>query len=140
MADLHISGDLSVPERELELHFARSGGPGGQKVNTSSTKVELRFDLEASTALTEHQKARVREQLRGRLTSDGVLVLQASEHRTQGQNRRAVVGRFRTLLRQALAVPPPRHATRPTRASRERRLEDKRHQAEKKRFRRAPDD
>lgn len=139
MADLHIIGGLSIPERELELSFARSGGPGGQKVNTSSTKVELRFDVEASSALSEEQKARVREQLRGRLTGDGVLVLQASEHRTQGQNRRAVVGRFRTLLRQALAVPRPRHATRPTRASQQRRLEDKRRHAEKKRLRRAPD-
>lgn len=128
-----------VPDEELELSFSRSGGPGGQKVNTSATKVELRFDVDASEALSDDAKRAVREGLGTRITKDGVLVLHASEYRTQARNRSAVVARFHHLLDEALTPEAERVPTRRTRASRERRLEEKRQRAERKRLRRPPD-
>ncbi len=139
MGEVRIDRSVSIPEEEIELSFARAGGPGGQHVNTSSTKVELRWDIGASRALDETQRRRVREHLGNRVTKDDVLVLHASEHRSQSQNRRAVVGRFRNLLREALRPPKRRVPTRPTRASEERRLESKRRRAEKKRLRQSPE-
>jgi ribosome-associated protein len=139
MGDIRITRRVSIPESEIEVSFARSGGPGGQHVNTSSTKAELRFDVDASQALTDRDKERVREHLASRLTKDGVLVLQASEHRSQAANRRAVVGRLENLLGEALQPRKARRPTRPTRAAKERRLESKRRRAEKKRLRRSPE-
>jgi ribosome-associated protein len=139
MAGVRINRNLTIPEGELELSFARAGGPGGQHVNTAATKVELRFDVERSQALSAEQKERIRRRLGSRLTKDGVLVLQASEHRSQAMNRRAVVGRFRNLLREAIRQPKQRKPTRPSRAARERRIEDKRRRSEKKRLRRPPE-
>lgn len=139
MGDIRITRRVSIPESEIELSFARSGGPGGQHVNTSATKAELRFDVGASQALTDRDKERVREHLASRLTKDGVLVLQASEHRSQAANRRAVVGRLENLLGEALQPRKARRQTRPSRAAKERRLESKRRRAEKKRLRRSPE-
>ncbi len=139
MADIRIRRGVTIPEREIELRFARSGGPGGQKVNTAATKVELRFDVDASEALTDVQKQRVKAHLKSRITGDGVLILQSSEHRTQGRNRAAAVGRFRNLLREALTPTRRRVRTKRPRAAEERRLEDKRRRAEKKRLRRKPE-
>jgi ribosome-associated protein len=139
MSDIRISRGLSIPGSEVELSFSRSGGPGGQNVNTVATKVELRFDIEASRTLTDQQKARIREQLANRITKDGVLLIQSSEHRTQHDNRRAAVGRFRNLLREAVRPPKRRIPTRRSRAANERRLEQKRRRAEKKRLRDDPD-
>ena len=85
---------MTVDDGELSWAFSRSGGPGGQHVNTSATKVELRWDLESSTALDERQKALVRERLGHRLTADGVLVITSSEHRSQTRNREAALARF----------------------------------------------
>ena len=138
MADIGITRSVRIPEREIELNFARAGGPGGQKVNTSSTKVELRFDLEATEALSHEQKDRVRDRLGNRITTDGVLILTSSEYRTQGRNRQAVVARFRNLLREAIRPPKRRKPTTPTRGSEERRLEAKRQRAEKKKLRKDP--
>lgn len=136
MARIPVSRSVIIDDSEVELSFARSGGPGGQHVNTSSTKVDLRFDVGSSTSLTEDQKARVRQRLGSRLTKDGVLVLSASEHRSQTRNREAVLGRFATLLREALASPPaPRRRTRPSNAVRRRRIEAKRRRSETKRLR-----
>lgn len=135
---MRINRTLSIPEGEIELSFARSGGPGGQHVNTSSTKVELRFDVRGSQALSSEQKALLQERLASRLTKDGVLVLQSDGHRSQTRNRQAVVERFEGLLRDALRKRPRRRPTRPTNASKERRLEQKRQQSEKKRLRREP--
>ena len=140
MGLLEIRRGIAVEDGELELSASRSGGPGGQHVNTSSTKVELRWDLEASSSLSGEQKARVRAALASRLTRCGVLVLQASEHRSQARNRDAAVGRFVNLLRDALAPPPPRRRrTGPSRAAKRRRLESKRRRAETKRLRRTPE-
>ncbi|MBV9773644.1 MAG: aminoacyl-tRNA hydrolase [Gemmatimonadetes bacterium] len=133
---LAINDDLWVPRAELDFRASRSGGPGGQHVNTSSTRVELTWSVSGSPSLTEEQRARVLEKLANRIDGDGVLHLAASEHRSQHQNRDAAVERFRELLRAALHVPKPRRKTRPTRASREQRLQSKRHRSEVKRMRR----
>jgi ribosome-associated protein len=133
---MQICPALTIPDDELELRFTRSGGPGGQHVNTSATKVELRFDLARSAALSAEQKARIRGRLGRRITSDGVLVLQADEYRSQIRNREAVLARFATLLADALRSAAPRRPTRPSHAARERRLAEKRRQAERKARRR----
>ena len=136
MSGLRVGHGVVIGDDEIQLRFIRSGGPGGQKVNTSSTKVELRFDVGATTALREDQRARALERLRPRLTDDDVLVLHASEHRTQGANRRAVLARLRSVLAEAIAPPPPpRRPTRPSRASVERRLDAKKRRGEVKRGR-----
>jgi ribosome-associated protein len=131
-----INDDLWVPRAELEFRASRSGGPGGQHVNTSSTRVELLWSAAASPSLTEAQRARVLEKLANRIDGEGVLHLAASEHRSQHQNREAAVERFRELVRGALHVPKPRKKTRPTRASREMRLQSKKRRSEVKRMRR----
>lgn len=138
MAGVRINRTLSIPEAEIDLSFARAGGPGGQHVNTSSTKVELRFDVAASPSLTDEQRARLLERLTSRLTNDGVLVLHASEHRSQTRNREAVLERFADLLRDALRTRALRRPTRPSRGAKERRLDEKKRRAETKRLRQPP--
>lgn len=138
MAGIELRHDVTVPETELEFRAARSGGPGGQSVNTTSSKVELRWSVRDTVALTEAQRERVLRRLASRLTNDGVLVLEGSEHRSQHRNRAAVLARFRTLVGEALEPPRPRTRTRPTRASKERRLQAKREQSDTKRLRRPP--
>lgn len=140
MAPIRVTRSVSVDDAELELSFVRSGGPGGQHVNTSSTKVELRWDVEASRALSPDQKALVRRRLGNRVTEDGVFVLQSSEHRSQTRNREAAVARFATLLAEALRVQPARRPTKPSRAAKRRRLDTKRHRGETKALRRRPRD
>ncbi len=139
MEDIHVRPGLTIPGEEVTLSFSRSGGPGGQHVNTAATKVELRFDVDASRSLTDAQKAAVRQHLRRRITVGGELLLEASEHRSQARNREAVLARFASLLAEALAPPPaPRRPTRPSRAAKQRRLDSKRRRGERKRLRRPP--
>jgi ribosome-associated protein len=138
MAAIPITRTVSIDDAELEVSFARSSGAGGQHVNTSSTKVELRWDVAASPSLTEEQKQLVRERLTNRITADGVLVLQSSEHRSQTRNREAAVARLQSLVADALRVQASRRPTKPTRAARRRRLESKRRRAETKSLRRPP--
>jgi ribosome-associated protein len=129
-----------IPERELGWRFSRSSGPGGQGVNTTDSRVELIFDVAASTTLTEQQRARVLQRLSNRLV-DGVLTVVASEYRSQLRNRDAARARLTAMLRAALAPDPPtRRPTRPSRAARERRLADKRRRMLLKRLRRTTDD
>ncbi|MGH8930466.1 MAG: alternative ribosome rescue aminoacyl-tRNA hydrolase ArfB [Egibacteraceae bacterium] len=139
MAAVRVQPGLSIPEEELEFRFSRSGGPGGQHANTSDTRVELRFDVEASNALTDEQKARVRARLGNRITGGGELVLIGNEYRSQTRNREAVVARFARLLREALRVERSRKRTRRPRAADRRRLETKMRQSLKKALRKAPD-
>lgn len=136
--DLAIGGGVVIDGDELDVSFTRSGGPGGQHANTSATKVRLRFDLDGSASLTEDQKARARRRLGHRLTADGHLVLDASEHRSQTRNREAVRARLATLLAEALAPERRRTPTRRPRAADARRLEDKRRHGERKRLRKPP--
>lgn len=139
MPDVPITTRLAIPERELVVSFSRSGGPGGQHANTSDTKVELRFDVDASPTLSAQQKAAIRARLGSRITADGELVLAASEHRSQTRNREAVLGRFANLLAEALRPQKQRRPTRPSRAAKQRRLEAKRRQGERKALRRKID-
>ena len=144
MADgdvLEINDSLWVPRGELTYRATRSGGPGGQHVNTSSTRVELAWDVGATPSLTDEQRARLLEKLANRINGEGVLLLAASEHRSQHQNKEAVTARFVELVREALVIPKKRKKTRPSRAAREERLRAKHHRSEvKKMRRRAVDD
>ncbi|TVP75667.1 MAG: aminoacyl-tRNA hydrolase [Nitriliruptor sp.] len=140
MATVQLPYGVSVPEAELEVRAVRSSGPGGQSVNTTDSKVELRWDVATSTALSEQQRARLLERLGSRLTSDGVLILTGSEHKSQHRNRAAVLARFRSIVGEALAPPRQRRRTRPTRASKQRRLDQKRRRGETKRLRQPPSD
>lgn len=139
MATIPLSQGVSVPEAELEVRTARSGGPGGQSVNTTDSKVELRWNIATSPSLSEAQRARLLERLASRSTSEGVLILTGSEHRSQHRNREAVLARFRAIVSEALTPPRQRRRTRPTRASKERRLRAKQRRGELKRLRRPPD-
>jgi ribosome-associated protein len=134
--DVTVRG-ITIPAEELSWRFSRSTGPGGQSVNTTDSRVELSFDLEASAALPPVYRDRALRALAARL-SDGVLTVTASETRSQLRNREAAAERMSALLTQATAAPPrPRRPTKPTRASQERRLADKRRTAQVKRLRRA---
>jgi len=138
MPTITLPYGVSVPEAELEVRTARSSGPGGQSVNTTESKVELRWNVAASASLSEAQRARLLERLASRLTTDGVLILTGSEHKSQHRNREAVLARFRSIVGEALQPPRQRRRTRPTRGSKERRLEHKKRRGELKRLRRNP--
>lgn len=137
-ADLEVNSALAIPRQEIEARASRAGGAGGQHVNTSSTRVELAWNIETSRALSDAQRERLRVALRPRLTADGTLRVVASERRSQAQNREAAEARLAVIVRRALVVPRTRRATKPTRASVERRLDEKKRRAERKR-RRRPD-
>jgi ribosome-associated protein len=135
---LRVNRTVVLPEDELAVEAARSGGPGGQNVNKVATKVVLRFRPGTSSALSDAQRARVLERLAHRLTKEGELVLHASGHRLRSRNLEEARERLAGLLAEALRVRPPRKATRPTRASKRRRLDTKRRRGEVKRGRRGP--
>ena len=133
--DLVVTPSWTIPAAELSERFSRSSGPGGQGVNTADTRVELSFDVASSASVPAYLQERLLTRLGGRLV-DGVLTVVASEHRTQLANRRTARGRLADLLRTAAAPPPPaRRPTRPSRAARARRVEDKRRRGETKRAR-----
>jgi ribosome-associated protein len=137
---LQVTGSVAVPRSELTWRFSRSGGPGGQSVNTADSRVELRFDLATTEALPPYLKARALDRLAGRLV-DGALVVTASEHRAQLQNRKAAEARLVALLAEGIAPPArPRRPTRPSRGAKEARLENKRRRSQVKRQRRGFDD
>jgi ribosome-associated protein len=137
---VEVRPGLVLPGEELVERFSRSSGPGGQSVNTSDSRVELRFDLAGSRALPASVKERLLRRLAGRLVG-GELVVVASEHRSQLRNREAARERLAALLRSALTPPsPPRRPTRPSRGAREERLAAKRRRAQLKRRRAAPPD
>jgi ribosome-associated protein len=133
---LVVDERLAIPRSELVYRASRSGGPGGQHVNTSSTRVELLWDVARSRAVDDAQRARLAERLAPRLDAEGNIRVVASDRRSQQQNRAAAEERLAELVRRALAVPKPRKATKPSRAAKERRLAEKRHRAERKQERR----
>jgi ribosome-associated protein len=132
---IDITDSIAISEDELVFAASRSRGPGGQHVNTSSTRVTLRFDVSHSPNLTAEQKARILETLASRVTKDGVLLVSAQKHRSQIANRELAQERLIELLRGALRRPQPRKPTRVPEVERERRLEEKRRRAQTKRDR-----
>jgi ribosome-associated protein len=137
---IRITPEIAVPVAELEFRASRASGPGGQGVNTTDSRVELRFDLAGSPSLPAEAKARALRRLGPRVDSGGVLRVVAQSSRSQLANRRAATERFAELLAAALATPRPRRPTRPTRAAAARRVEAKRRRADIKRFRGRPRD
>lgn len=135
---IRITGGVAVPRSELTFRATRGGGPGGQHVNTSATRVELTWDVANTTALTEEQRARVLQKLANRIDESGTLRLVASENRSQHQNREAVTARFQDLLAWALRTPRPRKRTRSPKAAKEKRLKQKKHRSEVKKLRGRP--
>lgn len=136
MADpLRVNESVSIPEGELDWRFSRSSGPGGQGVNTTDSRVQVRWDVAASVALTDQQRERVLERLGPRLV-DGVLQIAVSEQRSQRQNREVARERLARIVAGALAPPPrARRATRATRGSQERRIAQKKRRGRIKRLR-----
>lgn len=126
-----LPNGLTVPAPELLERFSRSSGPGGQSVNTADSRVELRWDLDHSSALTCAQRTLLAERLGARLV-DGAIAIAASEHRSQLQNRQAARARLVSLLRDAFVPATPRRASRPSRAARQRRLDAKKVRAQVK--------
>lgn len=131
----HIHPGIEIPENEIQEEFIQAAGPGGQNVNKVATAVRLRFNVAESTALPPEVKVRLRRLAGRRMTESGILIIEAREYRTQEQNRQAALDRLVDLVRRAATPPKLRHQTRPTAASRLRRLEAKRKRAETKRLR-----
>ena len=131
-----IDSTLAPHEREIEERFVRASGPGGQNVNKVATAVELRFDVGGSS-LPEYVKSRLTALAGSRMTTEGVLVLDSREHRTQGQNREAARARLAALIQQAAVRPRTRRPTRPSKAAKERRLTAKKQRAKVKGLRNA---
>ncbi len=122
---IRITDQIAIDDSEIAESFIRASGPGGQNVNKLATAVQLRFDVRRSPALSDEVRARLERLAGNRLTRDGVLVITAQRHRTQERNRTDALDRLVGLIRQAAVRPVPRRATRPTKASRARRLEAK---------------
>ena len=135
--DLVVDERRVIPRAELSSRASRAGGAGGQHVNTSSTRVEVLWNPSTSRALRDEERARVIEKLAARLDADGRVRVVASDTRSQKQNRELAEGRLAALVKRALAVPRKRKATRPTKASTERRLDEKKRDSKKKSERRS---
>jgi ribosome-associated protein len=134
---IRITDEISLNESEIEESFVRSSGPGGQNVNKLSTAVQLRFNVRASPSLPNDVAIRLMRLGGKRITKDGVLVLVAQNHRTQERNRAEALDRLIALIREAAVRPTPRRATKPTKASKEKRLEGKKLRSGIKGMRRA---
>ena len=132
---IHITRTITVDESEIKESFVRSSGPGGQNVNKVATAVQLRFDVANSRSLPEEVKMRLISLAGNQITEDGMLIIDARRFRTQGRNREYAADRLVEIIRNAAQRPKIRRRTRPTKASKIRRLESKRRVAESKRLR-----
>jgi ribosome-associated protein len=135
---IEIGPSLQIDERELQIDFVRSSGPGGQNVNKVATAAQLRFDVNASS-LPEDLRARLMQIAGNRITSEGVLLIEARRFRTQERNREDAIERFAELVRKAAVKPRPRRKTRPTQVSKEERLKEKKRRGEIKKLRQSKD-
>jgi ribosome-associated protein len=133
---LVVNERVRLPRAELDVRATRAGGPGGQHVNTSSTRIELLWNVRTSTALDEAQRAQLLERLASRIDGQGNLRVVASDSRSQRQNRERAEERLAALLRDALTVRKKRRPTKPSRASKEERLAEKKKRGERKKDRR----
>jgi ribosome-associated protein len=132
---IFVTGNISIDEKEIQEDFVRASGPGGQNVNKVSTAVQLRFDVKHSPSLPGEVKQRLMKLAGKRLTAEGVLIIDARRFRHQERNRQDALNRLKELIRLAAQKPKLRRKTEPTRVSKMKRLEQKHHMAEKKRFR-----
>ena len=131
-----ITPNLAIPDTDLSFAFVRASGPGGQNVNKVSSAVQLRFDMAGTAVLSDAVKNRLRALAGRRLNDDGAIVIIARNQRSQDHNRREALERLADMIRAALVAPKTRKATKPTRASRERRLDTKSRQRQTKQTRR----
>ncbi len=132
---IHITSAIKIDENEIQEYFVRSSGPGGQNVNKVATAVQLRFDVANSRSLPEEVRTRLISLAGNQITEDGILIIDARRFRTQKRNREDATERLVELIRNAAQRPKIRRKTRPTLASKLRRLESKRHNADSKRIR-----
>ena len=132
---IQITHTITIDESEIQEYFVRASGPGGQNVNKVATTVQLRFDVANSPSLPEEVRKRLISLAGNRITEDGILIIEAHRFRTQGRNREDATDRLVELIRNAVRRPKIRRKTRPTLASKVRRLESKRRSAESKRIR-----
>jgi ribosome-associated protein len=132
---IHITGTITIDESEIQEVFVRTSGPGGQNVNKVATTVQIRFNVANSHSLPDEVRTRLISLAGKRITSDGILIIEARRFRTQGRNREDATNRLVELIRDAAQRPKIRRKTRPTLGSKTRRLESKRHSAESKRIR-----
>jgi ribosome-associated protein len=139
MPDIRVNDRVLVPDAAIESKAVRSSGPGGQNVNKLATKIQMWVDLGRVIGFVGDEPMRVREFLKSRLDGDGRLLVSSQETRDQARNREDCVAKVAGLIRAALIRPKVRRATKPTRASKERRFEAKRHQAERRRDRQIDD-
>lgn len=133
---LYVTASVRIPASELTVRATRAGGPGGQHVNTSSTRVEVTWNARQSLALPDEQRARVELRLANRLDASGAIRVVAADTRSQSQNRALALERLAGTLRSALAVPKPRKATKPSRGAKQQRLDSKKRRSAVKRERR----
>lgn len=135
MEFLYISPRIQVPDEELDVSFARAGGPGGENVNKSNTKAVVRFSITRCRSIPDELRGRLLHMLAGKLTTRGELIVTSQEHREQSRNLEECRSKLRDMIREALTVRRARRATQPTRASKERRMEAKRRRSQLRRTR-----